>query len=133
MKTVLTTLALLCMAPAIYAGDRVAYADRDVVEYYVGSDGKTHVRTVTKSVMVAVADPVVAKAVPVVTAKATFQSGSYHSGHDCPVCGKETTRISNDAGPTHTHVCPYDGTVWYHNDAVSSRATLKIGWGRRGR
>ena len=135
MKCVVSFIALLFTVSAVHGGDRVAYVNRDVTEDYVGADGKAHTRVVTKSFMTAVAD-----AVPVVTAKATFQSGSYHAGHNCPNCGQETTRIGNDSGPTHDHTCTnpkcraeHGVTTWHHDDAVSTRTSLKINWGRRWR
>lgn len=40
----------------------------------------------------------------------------YSPSHNCPNCGAEVTVISG-RGPTrgtHIHVCPKDGTTWYH-------------------
>lgn len=48
-------VALFYVATA-YASDRVVYVDREVVEYFTGPDGKTHARTVVKSVATAVPD-----------------------------------------------------------------------------
>lgn len=44
-----------------------------------------------------------------------FRNGDYHSGHDCPACGRQQLRISGSAGAgQHFHTCPVDGTVWKH-------------------
>lgn len=52
-------------------------------------------------------------------------STSYHSGHDCPKCGREQYSIKNNNGPaasTHTHQCNACGTAWYHRDQTQASA-----------
>lgn len=56
------------------------------------------------------------KAPEVARAKAaTFRNGDWHTGHDCPSCGRQQLVIyaGGKYGP-HTHRCPVDGTVWRH-------------------
>ena len=50
---------------------------------------------------------------------------SYHSGHDCPSCGREQYVIASDDGPNHTHRCDKCGTSWYHADA---KQRSFLGW-----
>lgn len=120
-QTVLALVANTTMlAAGLAAADRVAYVDRQVVRY----DGDRAI-VVTEPVAVVVTEPVV-RAAPAVAVAPTFQRGSYHAGHDCPNCGREQTRISNDDGPSHTHVCPACEISWHHVDAVSAGPTLKI-------
>ncbi len=53
-------------------------------------------------------------AAPAVAAP-TFPQGGFHSGHNCPLCGRQQLVISGYAGTgQHYHTCPYDGTVWRH-------------------
>lgn len=54
-------------------------------------------------------------AAPEVAAKPTFQNGSYHASHSCPVCGRSQFVIyTGSKGRTHTHRCQFDGTIWSH-------------------
>lgn len=52
----------------------------------------------------------------VVKAKAaTFRSGDWHDGHDCPGCGGQQLRVA--AGSVfgiHVHACAKCGTTWRH-------------------
>ena len=53
-------------------------------------------------------------------------SVKYHSGHDCPNCGKYQYNIANNNGPvanSHIHRCNHCDTSWYHMDQVSSRGS----------
>lgn len=125
MFRLLALIVMLATVQSVSAADRVVYVNRDVVEYYVGSDGKQKVRTVVARVATVVSDPIAA---PVVAASRTFQSGGYHAGHNCPNCGQAQTKISNDNGPSHEHTCsnPECRTVWTHDDAVSAWKGLKM-------
>lgn len=43
----------------------------------------------------------------------------FHSGHNCPKCGRMQYDIHNNAGPvsnSHIHRCDFCGTSWYHGD-----------------
>lgn len=54
------------------------------------------------------------QAAPVVAAQ-TFRGPVYNASHQCPTCGRSQFVIhSGFKGGTHTHRCPYDGTVWQH-------------------
>jgi len=120
MKRLLSFIAFAMMATqSAFGADRVHVVQRTEAESYTDADGVTRVKLVPKTYVSVISDvappPVVVKAVPVVTAKPTFQSGSYHAGHRCPTCGRtQTTIYGGGKGGRHTHRCPYDGTVWSH-------------------
>lgn len=55
-------------------------------------------------------------AAPVVAANPVFQRPGYHSGHDCPNCGRQQWVVHGGAANVsgHTHRCSGCGTVWWH-------------------